>query len=335
MKYLKFIMLCALMSISAAYAAEKPNVIGFHIGMTREQADAHCYQLNQQGAYLTITPFIPIDPMQQIQLDNMMIGLDVNYSMEYEYMRMFDVTYWASACMAGGNRPVILNTHPNICNNLKKQKLCQVKPDNYCVLRDARGLGVMMLGFSGNAIVEITVSPLMFNWLSYPPQRIADMISQTWNVKMICDNSNSYNPQWQAINNDYIIAVTSNQMLYIGKMVSEQSALPSMNMQRSNTQYYNCLACRYPQPMPGGNIISGGGMMPVPSPYNNGYQPARPKQQMPCHGCNGSGKSHRYIEAPVYTGEAIYSWCDTCKMEVKSHTHHDCTICRGTGYITR
>ena len=335
MKHLKLIILCALASISAAYAAEKPQVIGFYLGMTRDKATNNIIAHNEQGTYLTVYPYVQLDPIQMLSNDLYMGTDGVSQLMD---VRMLAIP----EC-----RPIASH---DICQTLKRQKIQHIEPTQRFVIYDSRSLGIMMLGFVGDELVEMTVSPLMFNFMTHSTQSIANMLEKEWNIKFKFDKQ--FGDTWYLVDANNIIAVDNRNVIYIGKTIAMNTATPSMKM-NNNHQYYKCMYCDYLKPNP--NVVItpikgksksnttvqqtpamnfGGGMMPVPSPYNNGYQPARPKQQMPCNGCNSSGKSSRYIEAPVYT-TPIYSWCDTCKMEVKSHTHHACTICRGTGYITR
>ena len=332
MKHIKLIILCLLTSITAVQANTARNIIGFYIGMTREQATDNLHKHKQQNICINIGKFTqPSDSMS-------LYGMDVD---------TYDVTN-AACGMAEHTRPTKLILHPVTCNIYKNKKLRQIKSDEYFVVYNARNAGVMMLGFSGNELVEITVSPLLFNWISYPPQSIATMLEKNWKIKFTLDNSIPMNPQWVMVDDNSIIAVTSNQMIYMGKNVSEKDALPTMSLQKNNTQYYTCILCQQeslygkqnvkqsfnqsftPQSTP---PAANNGMAQGFSFSNNSASTSTPKH-LTCRGCNGGGKSKRYIEPP-YSSSTRYVWCDICKLEVKPHTHRLCEICQGLGYTSR
>ena len=323
MKHIKLILLCLLTSITAVQANTARNIIGFYIGMTREQATDNLNKHKQQGISINIGKFAQPDTMSTY-------GIDIN---------THDVTSVASF-MAGYNRPTSLILHPATCNIYKTQKLCQIKSDEYFVVYDARNAGVMMLGFSGNELVEITVSPLLFNWISYPAQRIAAMLEKNWKIKFVADASIPMCPQWVMVDNSSIIAVTFDQMIYMGKNVSEKDAVPTMSLQKTNTQYYTCMICRKESIYKNQNFSQSFAAQSAAVSTNNGMgqtmsfssntntaSTSTPKQ-ITCRGCNGNGKSKRYIEPP-YFGKTEYTWCDICKSEVKPHTHRPCEICQG------
>lgn len=331
MKYLKLILLCLLTSITAVQANTARNIIGFYIGMTRDQATDNLNKLKQQNIRINIGKFNQPDSMG-------MYGMDID---------TYDVTS-AAYGMAEHNRPTTLAMHPVACNIYKNKKLRQIKSDEYFVVYNARNAGVMMLGFSGNELVEITVSPLLFNWTSYPPQSIAAMLEKNWKIKFTLDTSVYMNPQWVMVDDSSIIAVTRNQMIYMGKNVSEKDALPTMSLQKSNTQYYTCIPCQQESMYRQQNVkqsfnqsfttqstppVANNGTTQGFSFSNNSASTSTPKH-LTCRGCNGGGKSKRYIEPP-YSSSTRHVWCDICKLEVKPHTHRLCEICQGLGYTSR
>lgn len=52
-----------------------------------------------------------------------------------------------------------------------------------------------------------------------------------------------------------------------------------------------------------------------------------------CTACNGTGKSIAKTYAPHYGGTRTTSYCSICNGYDYAHSHKDCGVCKGKGYI--
>ena len=137
-------------------------------------------------------------------------------------------------------------------------------------------------------------------------------------------------PQFQDMMGNYMFVQfengTNNIMVAGGGIMKECTPV-------SQQDYLNYVALIGTAPGLDDSYSSGGGSSSSGS--GSTYKPTYVEKTITCTACKGTGKSLARKTAPKYGVDRSKVYCEICNDYLYSHYHETCSVCKGSGSVTR